>query len=51
MEELTKHQIARQNFVDNAVFDLIKELIPEDKAKNLRWDIEGLLPNRTLAAI
>ncbi len=38
--ELTKKQLERQDFVDNAIFDLIKELIPEDKAENLQWDIE-----------
>ena len=36
--ELTDHQIARQDFVDNAIFDLINELIPSDK--EMEWDIE-----------
>ncbi len=40
MEELTKKQLERQDFVDNEVFDLIKKLIPADKAKKLQWDIE-----------
>jgi len=40
MEELTKKQIIRQDFVDNKVFDLIKKLVPASKAKNLQWDIE-----------
>ena len=36
--ELTKQQIERQDFVDNAIFELINELIPSDK--EMEWDIE-----------
>ena len=36
--ELTDQQIARQDFVDNAIYDLINELIPSDK--EMEWDIE-----------
>ncbi len=38
MKELTDQQIARQDYVDNAIYDLINELIPSDK--ELDWDIE-----------
>lgn len=38
--ELTKQQIKRQDFVDNAIFDLINELIPSEK--ELEWDIEAI---------
>lgn len=36
--ELTKQQIERQDFVDNAIFNLINELIPSDK--EMEWNIE-----------
>ena len=36
--ELTDQQISRQDFVDNAIHDLINELIPSDK--EMEWDIE-----------
>jgi hypothetical protein len=36
--ELTDEQIKRQDFVDNAVFDLICKINPADK--NLKWNIE-----------
>ena len=36
--ELTDQQISRQDFVDNAIYDLINELIPSDK--EMEWDIE-----------
>ena len=36
--ELTGQQIERQDFVDNAIFNLINELIPSDK--EMEWDIE-----------
>lgn len=35
--ELTDQQIARQDLVDNAIFDLINELIPS--YKEMEWDI------------
>lgn len=38
--ELTEQQIERQDFVDNAIFDLISELIPSDK--KIEWDIEAI---------
>ncbi len=37
MKELTDKQIERQDFVDNAIFDLIQSLNTTDKAIN--WDI------------
>lgn len=36
--ELTDQQISRQDFVDNAIHDLINELIPS--VKEMEWDIE-----------
>lgn len=36
--ELIDQQISRQDFVDNAIHDLINELIPSDK--EMEWDIE-----------
>ena len=36
--ELTDQQISRQDFDDNAIHDLINELIPSDK--EMEWDIE-----------
>lgn len=38
MNELTKQQIARQDFVDNQIFNLINSLLP--KSKQIEWDIE-----------
>jgi hypothetical protein len=38
--KLTKLQIERQDFVDNAIFNLINELIPSDK--EMEWDIEAI---------
>jgi len=38
MIELTDQQIARQDYVDNAIYDLINELIASDK--EMDWDIE-----------
>ncbi len=38
METLTAQQIARQDEVDNRIFELINDLIPSDK--KLVWDIE-----------
>lgn len=35
---LTEQQIERQDFVDNAIFNLINELIPS--SKEMEWDIE-----------
>jgi hypothetical protein len=36
--ELTYRQIERQDFVDNAVFELLQTVIPN--GKKLDWDIE-----------
>lgn len=38
--ELTDQQIARQDFVDNAIHNLINDLIPSDK--EMEWDIESI---------
>ena len=38
MKELTDNQIEKQDFVDNAIFNLIQSLNTTDKAIN--WDIE-----------
>ena len=38
--ELTPKQIARQDFVDNAIYDIINELIPSDK--EMEWNIEAI---------
>jgi len=38
MKELTDKQIKRQDFVDNAIFNLIQSLNTTDKTIN--WDIE-----------
>ena len=38
--KLTDEQIERQDFVDNAIFDLINELIPS--GKEMEWDIEAI---------
>lgn len=36
--ELTKEQLKRQDFVDNAIFDLIQNLNPS--GREIAWDIE-----------
>lgn len=38
MRTLTKQEIERQDFVDNKVFELVNELLPE--SKQIDWDIE-----------
>lgn len=38
--ELNAQQIERQDFVDNAIFELINELIPSEK--EMEWDIEAI---------
>jgi len=38
MKELTSEQIKRQDFVDNAIFDLIKTVNPTEK--DINWNIE-----------
>jgi hypothetical protein len=38
MQELTTNQIGRQDFVDNAIYELIVSLNPS--RKEISWDIE-----------
>ena len=38
MNELTDEEIKRQDFVDNAIFDMIRALNPTNK--EIEWDIE-----------
>ena len=38
MTKLTKQQIERQDFVDNHVFELMRELLPP--SKQINWNIE-----------
>jgi hypothetical protein len=38
--ELSQKQIERQDFVDNAIFELINELIPSDN--EMEWNIEAI---------
>lgn len=38
MNKLTKKQLERQDFVDNAIFDLIQVLNPTNK--ETEWDID-----------
>lgn len=38
MTELTNHQIERQDYVDNQIFQLLNDLNPS--GKELEWDIE-----------
>lgn len=38
--ELTKLQKERQDLVDNAIFNLINELVPSDN--EMGWDIEAI---------
>ncbi len=38
MKELTEEQIKRQDSVDNAIYQLIREINPADK--EIEWDIE-----------
>ena len=38
MKELTSGQIKRQDYVDNAIYQLIREINPVDK--EIAWDIE-----------
>lgn len=36
--ELTKRQIERQDFVDNQIFELLQNIIPQ--SKKIDWNIE-----------
>lgn len=38
MEKLTEDQIKRQDFVDNQIYDLVKQLIPS--TREIEWNIE-----------
>lgn len=38
MEKLTQHENERQDYVDNAIYQLIQAVNPTDK--NIGWDIE-----------
>jgi hypothetical protein len=38
MKELTQEEIKRQDYVDNAIYQLIREINPADK--KIEWDIE-----------
>lgn len=38
MKELTEEQIKRQDYVDNAIYQLIRKINPSDK--EIAWDIE-----------
>ena len=38
MKELTEEQIKRQDYVDNAIYQLVREINPVDK--EIAWDIE-----------
>jgi hypothetical protein len=38
MQNFTEDQINRQDFVDNAIYDLVKRLIP--LPREIEWDIE-----------
>jgi len=38
MEKLTDDQINRQDFVDNQIYDLVKQLNPSKR--EIEWDIE-----------
>jgi hypothetical protein len=40
MKTLTKQEIERQDFVDNKIFELVQELLPEHAP--LDWDIETI---------
>ena len=38
MQNFTEDQIKRQDFVDNQIYDLVKQLIPS--TREIEWDIE-----------
>jgi hypothetical protein len=38
--ELTKEQIERQDFVDNATFNFINSIIPNEN--QIQWDIDSI---------
>jgi hypothetical protein len=40
MKTLANQEIARQDFVDNKIFELMQELLPENES--LDWDIETI---------
>lgn len=47
MKELTEEQIKRQDSVDNAIYQLIREINPADK--EIAWDIEMIGEIRDVA--
>lgn len=40
MTNLTKKQLMRQDFVDNKIFELMQELMPN--GKKLKWNIDAI---------
>lgn len=38
MKTLTKHQIEKQDFIDNQIFELVRKILPS--SKQIDWDIE-----------
>ena len=46
--ELTDKQIARQDYIDNKVYDLLSELNPSEK--KLEWDIDAISRVRDMIA-
>ncbi len=47
MKELTKHQIAQQDLIDNTIYHFIQSLNPSDK--EIPWDIEMIGEIRDIA--
>lgn len=47
MKELTAEQIKRQDSVDNAIYQLVREINPADK--EIAWDIEMIGEIRDVA--
>lgn len=45
--ELTKKEIGRQDFVDNAVFNLLRDIAPANA--EIEWDIETIAAVREAA--
>ncbi|HUL37754.1 MAG TPA: hypothetical protein VLW47_08710 [Thermodesulfobacteriota bacterium] len=44
MEIFSENQIKRQDFVDNQVYDLVKQLIPS--TREIEWDIGRKVPRK-----
>jgi hypothetical protein len=47
MQELSKKQLTRQDFVDNSIFDLLQKLMPRNE--KLEWNIEVIGAIREIA--